>query len=204
MHAAEPAPAPAPTGGLTVSNEIAAAERVAAPAPAVQIGQGRADRTGPRARKLRPSGVDNPLQELIQRRLTERGWSYGQVARRGNLPRSTVYYLATTPTQLRPPRPATLARLARGLELPADFVCAAAVAGLQPYGERRQNPEDPEDPDLALLTARLKQLRPQDRRHVTALVDSLLQHAAEEPELPTPNQPVPEPSRWAAPRFPDS
>ena len=159
-------------------------DRLAAPAHATRTGQRGADRTRSPAGQPPPARVDNPLQQLIQRRLTERGWSYGQVARRGNLPRSTVYYLATTPAQLRPSRAETLARLARGLELPADLVRAAAVAGLQPYGEHRQDPEDPEDPDLALLTASLKQLRPHDRRHVIALVDSLLQHPAEEPELP--------------------
>ena len=29
----------------------------------------------------------NPLQHLIQQRLRDRGWSYGEVARRGELPR---------------------------------------------------------------------------------------------------------------------
>ena len=38
----------------------------------------------------------NPLQQLIRQRQAERGWSYGEVARRGGLPRSTVYTLATT------------------------------------------------------------------------------------------------------------
>jgi hypothetical protein len=46
----------------------------------------------------------NPLQRLILQRLRERGWSYGEVARRGGLPRSTVYTLATTePGQAAPP-----------------------------------------------------------------------------------------------------
>ena len=38
----------------------------------------------------------NPLQRLIQQRLRERGWSYGEVAKRGGMPRSTLYTLATT------------------------------------------------------------------------------------------------------------
>ena len=46
----------------------------------------------------------NPLQRLIQQRLREQGLSYGDVARRGGLPRSTVYTLATTRNLARPPR----------------------------------------------------------------------------------------------------
>ena len=60
----------------------------------------------------------NPLQRLIQQRLRERGWSYGAVARRGELPRSTVYTLATTRNLARPPRPATIDALAKGLDVP--------------------------------------------------------------------------------------
>ena len=56
----------------------------------------------------------NPLQRLIRQRLHEQGWSYGEVARRGGLPRSTVYTLATTRNLVRPPRPATIDALAKG------------------------------------------------------------------------------------------
>lgn len=59
----------------------------------------------------------NPLQHTIHQRLRERDWSYGEVARRGGLPRSTVYTLAMTRNLARPPRPATLDGLAKGLEL---------------------------------------------------------------------------------------
>ena len=37
-----------------------------------------------------PQDVMNPLQRLIHQRLRDRGWSYGAVARRAGLPRSTV------------------------------------------------------------------------------------------------------------------
>src|ERR1700722_1945914 len=47
----------------------------------------------------------NPLQRLIQQRLREQSWSYGVVARRGGLPRSTVYTLAMTRNLVRPPPP---------------------------------------------------------------------------------------------------
>src|SRR5579859_6925313 len=74
-----------------------------------------------------PEPVINPLQRLIQERLRDRGWSYGEVARRGGLPRSTVYTLATTRNLVRPPRPATIDALAKGLDVPVSAVRAAAA-----------------------------------------------------------------------------
>lgn len=77
----------------------------------------------------------NPLQRLIEERLREQGWSYGDVARRGALPRSTVYNLARTRNLTRPPRPATIDGLARGLGVPVSVVRAAATesTGLHYY-----------------------------------------------------------------------
>lgn len=69
----------------------------------------------------------NPLQHTIHQRLRERDWSYGEVARRGGLPRSTVYTLAMTRNLARPPRPATLDGLAKGLDVPVSAVRAAAA-----------------------------------------------------------------------------
>lgn len=79
----------------------------------------------------------NPLQRLIEERLRERGWSYGDVARRGGLPRSTVYNLARTRNLTRPPRPATIDGLAQGLGVPVSAVRAAAAesTGLHYYDE---------------------------------------------------------------------
>jgi transcriptional regulator with XRE-family HTH domain len=79
----------------------------------------------------------NPLQRLIQQRLREQGWSYGTVARRGGMPRSTVYTLAMTRNLVRPPRPATLDGLAQGLDVPVSAVRAAAAesTGLHYYDE---------------------------------------------------------------------
>ena len=39
----------------------------------------------------------NALQQLIRTRMTELNCSYGEIARRGGLPRSTVYHLASNP-----------------------------------------------------------------------------------------------------------
>ena len=128
----------------------------------------------------------NPLQHLIHQRLRERGWSYGEVARRGGLPRSTVYTLATTRNLARPPRPATLDGLAKGLDLPVSAVRAAAAqsTGLHYYDEAPAGPENPGDPERELLIASIDELTPDDRRHVAALVDSLRNRTAQEPQDP--------------------
>jgi transcriptional regulator with XRE-family HTH domain len=121
----------------------------------------------------------NPLQRLIQRRLRERGWSYGEVARRGGLPRSTVYTLATTRNLGRPPRPATIDALAKGLDVPVSTVRAAAAesTGLHYYDEAPDEREHSGDQERELLIASIDELTPEDRRHVAALVDSLRNRA---------------------------
>ena len=125
----------------------------------------------------------NPLQHLIHQRLRERGWSYGEVARRGGLPRSTVYTLATTRNLARPPRPATLDGLAQGLDLPVSAVRAAAAesTGLHYYDEVPAGREQAGDPERELLIASIDELSPEDRRHVAALVESLRNRTAQEP-----------------------
>jgi transcriptional regulator with XRE-family HTH domain len=112
----------------------------------------------------------NTLQQLIQARMADRRWSYGEVARRGGLPRSTVHHLATHERLVRPPHPDTMAGLARGLDVPLDTVRAAAAtaAGLVVWPERVS------DPEVDVLVASLSKLTPEDRRHVQALIDSLL------------------------------
>jgi transcriptional regulator with XRE-family HTH domain len=122
----------------------------------------------------------NPLQRLIQQRMRERGWSYGEIARRGGLPRSTVYTLATTRNLVRPPRPATIDALARGLDVPVSAVRAAAAesAGLHYYDEAPTGRDDPDDRERELLIASIDELSPDDRRHVAALVESLRNRAS--------------------------
>jgi len=129
-------------------------------------------------------GLDvNPLQELIRQRLRDRGWSYGDVARRGGLPRSTVYTLATTRNLVRPPRPATIDALARGLEVPVSVVRAAAAAstGLHYYDQGPADQEHTGDPERDLLIASIDELTAEDRRHVAALVQSLRNRAPQGP-----------------------
>ena len=61
----------------------------------------------------------------------------------GGLPRSTVYTLATTRNLGRPPRPATIDALAKGLDVPVSAVRAAAAesTGLHYYDEMPGGPE---------------------------------------------------------------
>jgi hypothetical protein len=141
----------------------------------------------PRQPAQDPAPDSNPLQRLIRQRLDERGWSYGDVAKRGGLPRSTVYTLATTRNLGRPPRPVTLNGLAWGLDLPVSVVRSAAAAstGLHYYDDEPASPgpeSDPDagDPERELLIASIDELTADDRRHVAALVDSLRKKAAVE------------------------
>jgi transcriptional regulator with XRE-family HTH domain len=149
----------------------------------------------PRARPRTAAALEqdiNPLQRLIQQRLREQGLSYGDVARRGGLPRSTVYTLATTRNLARPPRPATIDALARGLDVPVSAVRAAAAesTGLHYYDEAPGRREHPGDPERDLLIASIDELTPEERRHVLALVESMrrraLPESAESAESPGP------------------
>ena len=125
----------------------------------------------------------NPLQRLILDRLRERGLSYGDVARRGGLPRSTVYTLAMTRNLARPPRPATLDGLAQGLDLPVAAIRAAAAesTGLHYYDDVPASPAQPGDPERELLIASIDELTPEERRHVAALVESLRHRTEPDP-----------------------
>ena len=128
-----------------------------------------------------PDGTGtNPLQRLIQQRLRERNLSYGEVSRRGGLPRSTVYTLATTRNLVRPPRPATIDALAKGLDVPVSMVRAAAAesTGLHYYDVAPAG-NAAGDQERELLIASIDELSLEDRRHVTALVESLRRKAAE-------------------------
>ena len=120
----------------------------------------------------------NALQQLIRERLDRKGWSYGEVARRGGIPRSTVHHLATTDRVVRMPQSATLEGLSKGLELPLDTVrrAAAEACGIHVYGSPDAGgpAANPADPEVDLLIASVQKLSADDRRHVAALVESLL------------------------------
>jgi transcriptional regulator with XRE-family HTH domain len=137
---------------------------------------------------IAPAPPVNPLQRLIAARLQERGWSYGEVARRSGLPRSTVYTLATTRNLVRPPRPVTINGLAKGLEVPVSAVRAAAAesTGMHYYDEPRAESGSAElgDQERELLIASIDELSPEDRRHVAALVESLRHRPGPPLQLP--------------------
>ncbi|MEU5537867.1 helix-turn-helix transcriptional regulator [Streptomyces sp. NPDC020362] len=130
--------------------------------------------------------MSNALQQLIRERLDRKGWSYGDVARRGGVPRSTVHHLATMDRVARMPQATTLEGLAKGLELPLDTVrrAAAEACGIHVYGAPAPADADgpaarPSDPEVDLLIASVQQLSADDRRHVAALVESLLGRSAQ-------------------------
>ena len=127
-----------------------------------------------------PQAAMNPLQRLIQQRLRDRGWSYGAVVRRAGLPRSTVYTLATTRNLVRPPRPATIDALAKGLNAPVSVVriAAAESTGLHYYDQVPAGHQSRDDRERELLIASIDELSPDDRRHVAALVESLRNRAS--------------------------
>jgi HEAT repeat protein len=121
--------------------------------------------------------VPNTLQALVRDRLEKKGWSFGDVARRGSIPRSTVHQLAAAERLVRMPQPATLDGLARGLELPLDIVrrAAAESCGIHVY-------QPAPDPEVDVLIASLQQLSARDRHHVAALVESLLAQSRRDDE----------------------
>ncbi|MBR7839183.1 helix-turn-helix transcriptional regulator [Actinospica durhamensis] len=110
-------------------------------------------------------------------RMEEKRWSYGDVARRGGISKSTVHHLVSAERPLRMLQSATLRGLARGLELPLDVVRRAAA---QSVGIYMYEPESA--PEVDLLIASLQQLSDRDRQHVAALVESLLRHSQQADE----------------------
>lgn len=122
----------------------------------------------------------NALQQIIRDRLDREGWSYGEVARRGGIPRSTVHHLATAERVVRMPQPSTLEGLSKGLGLSLDTVrrAAAEACGIHVYAtdpaSAAADTGASADPEVDLLIASVQQLSTDDRRHVAALVESLL------------------------------
>ena len=82
---------------------------------------------------------------------------------------------------MRPPRPATIDGLAKGLEVPVSAVRAAAAesTGMHSYDEPAAGSGGgaPGDQERELLIASIDELSADDRRHVVALVESLRNRA---------------------------
>jgi transcriptional regulator with XRE-family HTH domain len=154
--------------------------------------------------------VSNALQQLMRERLDRESWSYGEVARRGGIPRSTVHHLATSERLVRMPQPATLEGLARGLELPLDAIrrAAAEACGIHLYAAGPQAGADGSgrpsaDPEVDVLIASLQKLSIDDRRHVAALVESLLGRGGPD-SRPAAQAPREVPSRPETPERPET
>jgi transcriptional regulator with XRE-family HTH domain len=122
----------------------------------------------------------NALQQLIRTRMTELNRSYGEISRRSGLPRSTVYHLASNNRPVRVPNPRTLERLAVGLEVPEHVVRAAAATAAGFVLDQQAA----DDPEIEVLVASLARLSPEERRHVSALIRSMLEDASREMQEP--------------------
>lgn len=66
-----------------------------------------------------PTDTPPPLSTFVQKRLAETGWTLMTVATRAGLSVATVSAIKNG-TRGKRPRPGTLVRLARGLDLPED------------------------------------------------------------------------------------
>jgi hypothetical protein len=80
-----------------------------------------------------------------------------------------VHHLATHHSG-RLPNPVTLERLAAGLDLPLNLVRAAAASAAGLVLDTAAT----DDPEIDVLIASFARLSPADRRHVAALVRSML------------------------------
>jgi hypothetical protein len=85
---------------------------------------------------------------------------------------------ATTRNLVRPPHPATIDALAKGLDVAVSVVrtAAAASTGLHCYDETHAGQHSPDDREL--LIASIDELSPGDRHHAAALVESLRNRAS--------------------------
>lgn len=100
--------------------------------------------------------------------MDERGWTPAEVARRGGLPKQTLYRLRSTDLK-RPLGTVTVERLARGLELPAALVRDAAneSAGVRVYVESTS------DADTLVVIATMEQLPPSRRRALRKMAEAM-------------------------------
>jgi transcriptional regulator with XRE-family HTH domain len=112
------------------------------------------------------------LDEFLRTEVSRRDWSYAELARRSGLPRSTVHKLATQSLR-RTPEHRTLSLLAHGLGASEAQVQAMAAESLGYTLVRAARA----DPQISVIAASLERLSPEDRRHVEALVTSLLNEA---------------------------
>lgn len=121
-----------------------------------------------RAVAATPGRNVDPVCQLIQRRLRETGRSYAQAAQLGGLPKSTFHDIARHGVR-RFPGDGVVEAIASAIDVPAGVV-RSAVAEAAGVAQRPARV----DPDAELLAARVAELTPAQRRHVLALVESML------------------------------
>lgn len=124
----------------------------------------------------RPAAVStttNALRHLIETRRAEKRLSYGDIARAGGLPKSTVHKLATTVRWTKAPHPETLDRLALGLGVSASVVRRAAA---EASGLTAVHTVEETDEGLRVLIGSIEELTPDQRAQVAALVDAMRSH----------------------------
>lgn len=111
---------------------------------------------------------NNALAQMIQERRAEKGWTYADIATRGQMSKATVYKLATKELDGLPRRK-TLEALARGLGLPARVVREAAVkaASMTTYTEDMSEWEK-------VLIGHSRDLTDEQRRQILRLVEAML------------------------------
>jgi transcriptional regulator with XRE-family HTH domain len=119
--------------------------------------------------------VTNELARLIAEVKETTGRSYGDIADRGGMPRSTVHKLATA-VLTGMPKLDTLTRLALGLDVPVEVVTRAAQASTGYHVYEENTP----DASTQLLISNLTKLDPDQRAAVAALVQRLLRTTTSE------------------------
>jgi transcriptional regulator with XRE-family HTH domain len=114
----------------------------------------------------------NRLQRTIQGLLTAQGMTKADLARKSGVPKQTIYNLMSPANALeqRAPRPATLAKLARGLGV-RESILLDAVNELRGYDVEQVELKDPE---LKALMSVADQLPPNQRNQVRRMLKSFL------------------------------
>lgn len=126
-----------------------------------------------RAAKTSASTPNNPLANLIRSRMAALDYTYQDVAKVGGFPsHSTVSQLVYKTEHKQPPRPETLRRLAKALEIPLDVVrVAAAQSAGYKYEELTTTLDAAED--VRIIVATMQELTPEARHEASEYVAAL-------------------------------
>jgi transcriptional regulator with XRE-family HTH domain len=107
------------------------------------------------------------LQRLIAERRMEKRWSYGDIAQRGGMSRSTVHKLATAKYEGLP-RHDTLTQLAKGLGLPVSAVREAALQSARTRTTRTRSSQG-----RKILLGHAEELTDEQVEHVNRYIDMM-------------------------------